>query len=69
MNTKFILILLFSVCSLKSQEYIQINRPDINIRMLPTTSSPIVGHAFNNEIYIINGENDKWFSVILPSGE
>ncbi|MBJ04483.1 MAG: hypothetical protein CMP65_01095 [Flavobacteriales bacterium] len=69
MNTKFILILLFIVCSLKSQEYIQINRPDINIRMLPTTSSPIVGHAFNNEIYIINGENDKWFSVTLPSGE
>ena len=51
------------------QEYIQIIRPDINIRMEPSTSSPIVGHAFNGEFYICNGEELKWVSVILPSGE
>jgi len=37
--------------------------------MLPSTSSPIVGHAFHGEIYIKNGENEKWYSVLLPSGE
>jgi len=52
-----------------SQEYIKVNRPDINIRMLPTTASPIIGHAFYGEIYIINGEKNKWYSVLLPSGE
>ncbi len=52
-----------------SQEYIKIIRTDINIRMEPTTSSHIVGHAFNGEIYILNGEREKWYSVLLPSGE
>ena len=63
MCTLFIVLLSFS------QDYIQIIKPDINIRMKPSTSSPIVGHAFNGEIYINNGEQDKWFSILLPSGE
>ena len=50
-------------------EYIEIIRPDINIRMLPSTSSPIIGHAFNGEIYFVDGENDKWYQVRFPSGE
>tara|TARA_Y100001968_G_C19389524_1_gene734780 strand:+ start:330 stop:1112 length:783 start_codon:yes stop_codon:yes gene_type:complete len=51
------------------QEYIEIIKTDINIRMLPTTASPIVGHAFKGELYILNGEKPKWYSVLLPSGE
>ena len=54
---------------LNGQEYIQITRPDINIRMLPSTSSPIIGHAFADEVYILTGEEEKWYSVLLPSGE
>ena len=54
---------------LTAQEYIEIIRTDINIRMNPTTSSPIVAHAFLGEVYIKNGENSQWYSVILPSGE
>ncbi len=54
---------------LVAQEYIEIIRPDINIRMNPTTSSPIVAHAFLGEVYIKNGENSQWHSVLLPSGE
>ena len=67
MKYYFLIILITS--NLYSQEYIQITKPDINIRMLPSTSSPIIGHAFYNEIYILNGEEPKWYSVILPSGE
>jgi hypothetical protein len=59
---------LFS-CFSFSQNYIQIVKTDINIRMKPTTSSHIIGHAFYGEIYELNGEQDKWFSVLLPSGE
>ena len=67
---KILLILFISQFEfLFSQEYIQIIRPDINIRMSPTTSSPIVGHAFNGEVYITNGENSDWYSVLLPSNE
>ena len=69
MSRKIFLFLLSLVGFIPAQEYIQINRPDINIRMMPTTSSPIVGHAFNDEIYIMNGEEAKWYSVLLPSGE
>ena len=64
----FIYMLFFSF-SLIAQEYIEIIKTDINIRMHPTTSSTIVGHAFLGEVYKKNGENAKWYSVILPSGE
>ena len=65
-----ILIILFFVSFFSfAQEYIEIIRPDINIRMKPTTSSPIIGKAVSGEIYIKNGETVKWYSVILPSGE
>jgi len=64
----FYFIVLFTT-TLFSQEYIEIIRPDINIRMSPSTSSVIIGHAFSGEIYITNGETPKWYSVLLPSGE
>lgn len=65
------LITLFFIISntLFGQEYIKIIKPDINIRMEPTTASPIIGHAFKGETYILKGENAKWYSVSLPSGE
>ena len=63
-----ILFLLINQLSI-GQNYIQIVKTDINIRMSPTTSSTIVGHAFFGEIYETNGENEKWYSVILPSGK
>ncbi len=66
---KYYLLIILITSNLYSQEYIQIKKPDINIRMLPSTSSPIIGHAFYNEIYILNGEESKWYSVLLPSGE
>jgi hypothetical protein len=69
MKNYILQIILIISCSLYSQEYIQIIKPDINIRMLPSTSSPIVGHAFAEEIYIMNGETNNWYSVLLPSGE
>ena len=53
----------------QSQEYIEIIKPDIHIRMSPSTSSPIVAHAFDGEVYICNGENERWYSVLLPSGD
>ena len=52
MKNYIILILLISN-SILSQEYIKIIKPDINIRMLPTTASPIIGHAFDGELYIL----------------
>ena len=55
--------------NITGQEYIEIIKPDINIRMSPTTASPIIGHAFDGEIYTLNGENKKWYSVLMPSGE
>jgi len=70
MNKKSIILFLFLNLSFTySQDYIQIIKPDINIRMEPSTTSPIVGHAFNSEVYITNGENINWFSVTLPSNE
>ena len=54
---------------LSSQEFIKIMRPDINIRMFPSISSTIVGHAFSGEVYKKMGENDQWYQVALPSGE
>jgi len=70
MNKVLIILFLFLNLSFTySQDYIQIIKPDINIRMEPSTSSPIVGHAFNGEVYITNGENTNWFSVTLPSNE
>tara|TARA_B100001250_G_C19652124_1_gene723187 strand:+ start:17 stop:844 length:828 start_codon:yes stop_codon:yes gene_type:complete len=66
----FYLIILITLSSaIYSQEYVEIIKPDIHIRMSPSTSSPIVGHAFNGEVYITNGENQRWYSVLLPSGE
>ena len=52
-----------------SQDYIEITKPSINIRMEPSTSSVIIGSALSGEIYLTNGSNDKWYSVLLPSGE
>lgn len=69
MNKYILYIFILITCNLYSQDYIKIIKPDINIRMLPSTYSPIVGHAFNDEIYITNGENKNWYSVLLPSGE
>ena len=69
MKKSVIGLLLLITTTIFSQEYIQIIRPDINIRMKSTTESPIVGHAFEGEIYITNGEEPKWYSVLLPSGE
>ena len=66
---KHLIFLLLISGSLLSQDYIQIIKPDINIRMRPTTASPIVGTAFEGEQYILNGEKGKWYSVLLPSGE
>ena len=67
---RYIIILIFIISgNIIGQEYIEIIKPDINIRMSPTTASPIVGHAFDGEIYILNGENKKWYSVLMPSGE
>jgi hypothetical protein len=64
----FKLFLFFTLC-VSAQEYIQIVKPSINIRMEPSTSSPIIGSALNGEIYITNGEVPKWYRVLLPSGE
>ena len=69
MKNCFVIILVIISFQIYSQEYIEIIKPDIHIRMLPSTSSPIVGHAFNGEVYITNGENERWYSVLLPSGE
>ena len=69
MKNCIVIILLLISFQTYSQEYIEIIKPDIHIRMLPSTSSPIVGHAFNGEVYITNGENERWYSVLLPSGE
>ena len=69
MKNCIVIILLIISFQIYSQEYIEIIKPDIHIRMLPSTSSPIVGHAFNGEVYITNGENERWYSVLLPSGE
>lgn len=66
---KFIVLFFLVNQLLSGQDYIQIVKTDINIRMNPTTSSPIVGHAFFGEIYETNGQNEKWYSVILPSGK
>ena len=66
---KHLIFLLLISGSLLSQDYIQIMKPDINIRMRPTTASPIVGTAFEGEQYILTGEKGKWYSVLLPSGE
>ena len=63
MRKIIILFLLINQLSI-GQNYIQIVKTDINIRMSPTTSSPIVGHAFFGEIYETNGQNEKWYSVI-----
>lgn len=67
-NLYFILIIIIST-GLYSQEFIEIIKPDIHIRMSPSTSSPIIAHAFNGEVYITNGENSSWYSILLPSGE
>ena len=69
MIQRLILLTFIFSPSLLAQEYIEIIRTDINIRMNPTTSSPIVGHAFLGEFYLKNGENSQWYSVVLPSGE
>ena len=69
MIKKLILFMFIFSYFLVAQEYIEIIRADINIRMEPTTSSHIVAHAFLGEVYIKNGENSQWYSVILPSGE
>ena len=68
---KYIYILLTFPLFLFSQDlkYIEIIKPDINIRMKATTSSPIIAHAFQGEVYITDGETDKWCSVVLASGE
>jgi len=67
---RYIILIFFLISgTITSQEYIQIIKPDINIRFLPTTASAIVGHAFDGEVYILNGENAKWYSVLMPSGE
>lgn len=68
MKNYLIIVVLFVNC-IHAQEYIQIIKPDINIRMKASTSSPIVAHAFDGEVYITNGENERWYSVLLPSGE
>ena len=65
----FLKIFLFFSLFVFSQEYIQIIKPSINIRMEASTSSPIIGSALNGEIYITNGESSKWYRVLLPSGE
>ena len=65
----FILIFFIISGPIIGQEYIQIIKPDINIRFSPTTASTIVGHAFDGEVYVLNGENEKWYSVLMPSGE
>ena len=69
MKKLFVQLCIFFTLIASSQEYIEITRPSINIRMSPSTSSPIIGSALNGEIYITNGEVDKWYSVLLPSGE
>ena len=67
-NIYLILVIIIST-GLYSQEFVEIIKPDIHIRMSPSTSSPIVAHAFNGEVYITNGENTNWYSILLPSGE
>ena len=65
----FILIFFIISGPIAAQEHIQIIKPDINIRFSHTTASAIVGHAFDGEVYVLNGENEKWYSVLMPSGE
>jgi hypothetical protein len=65
----FLKLFVFFSLFVSAQEYIQIIKPSINIRMEPSTSSPIIGSALNGEIYITNGELPKWYKVLLPSGE
>ena len=67
-NVYLILVIIIST-GLYSQECVEIIKPDIHIRMSPSTSSPIVAHAFNGEVYITNGESTSWYSILLPSGE
>tara|TARA_B100002052_G_C15881053_1_gene599273 strand:+ start:2645 stop:3463 length:819 start_codon:yes stop_codon:yes gene_type:complete len=69
MKGLFLKLLLFFALASSGQEYIQIIKPSINIRMEPNTSSSIIGSALNGEIYITNGEVPKWYRVLLPSGE
>lgn len=67
-NYLFICVILIS-CNLLAQEYIQIVRSDINIRLLPSTSEAIVGTALLGEVYEIIGQNATWYQVVLPSGQ
>ncbi len=69
MKQFFLMLLIVIPSIIYTQEYIEIIKPDIHIRMSPSTSSPIVAHAFNGEVYITNGETTRWYSVLLPSGE
>ena len=60
MKNYFLLLLLTFSTLTYGQNYIKIIKPDIHIRMSPSTSSPIVAHAFDGEIYMTNGENSRW---------
>ena len=68
---KNLLLILFITVysSAAAQNYLEIVKPDINIRLLPSTSEPIVGKAVMGEIYEVIGQNTKWYQVLLPSGE
>ena len=69
MKSIYLILVIIISTGLYSQECVEIIKPDIHIRMSPSTSSPIVAHAFNGEVYITNGENTSWYSILLPSGE
>ena len=61
--------LLFFLSPLFGQEYIQVIKSDVNIRVNPSSSSTIIGQADNGRIFELKGEENGWYRILMTSGE
>lgn len=52
-----------------SNDYIVMIASNINIRTGPSTDKLIIGRASKGEIFILVGETDEWYEIVMFSGD
>lgn len=52
-----------------SRDYVVMLSRGINLRTGPTTDSFIVGRAWKGDVFELVGETDKWYEIVMFSGD
>ncbi len=65
----FALIIAMPAIAYSADEYIQVTGDEVNVRLLPSTSSVIITTARKGDVFKLKGRKQGWYAIAMFSGE